>query len=133
MYIWKERLTPYSIKCYRWHVLLSFLPYFCTGRAEIPSSLAEPQNHAHNLLYFPDLWVLMSSVCKHFRNGYIDMYRRSLTIYSTKMKTLPIHGRYYLLSHFYITGSDHNCSPYFHPAENRTCELKVLLSINNYN
>ena len=28
------------------------------------------------LLYFPDLSVLMSPVCKHFRNGYVDRYRR---------------------------------------------------------
>ena len=32
----------------------NFLPYFLTGKAEIPFSLAKK---------------LMSSVCKHFRNG----------------------------------------------------------------
>ena len=45
-------------------------------------------NLAHKLLYFPDLSVLMSSVCKHFRNGYVDRYRRRLTTYFIKMKAV---------------------------------------------
>ena len=34
---------------------------------------------------------------------------------------------------FFSPGSDHNCLPYFCSAENQPCEIKVLLSIDNYN
>ena len=40
---------------------------------------------------------------------------------------------YFLLSHYFSPDSDHNCLPYFCPAENQPCEMKVLVSIDNYN
>ena len=74
--------------------------------------VADERHPAHKLPYFPDLWILMSPACKHFRtNGYIDRYRRSLTTYSLKRTNLPIHGIYFLLSHFLPLAVTKNVCP----------------------
>ena len=111
--------------------------YYCRFcQAEIFSALYlsawQKTNLASKLLHFPVLSVLMSSVCKHFRNGYVDRYRRRLTTYSIKMTNMSIHGMYFLLSHFFSPSSDHNCLPYFCSAENQPCEMKVLTTIFDY-
>ena len=65
----------------------------------------------------------MLSVCKHLRtNGYLDRYRNRLATYSIKINCpFMVQCMHFLLSHFFSHGSDHNCLPYFNPAENQPC------------
>jgi hypothetical protein len=116
---------------------LSFLPgrnTFCPISALAGQkylSAWQKTNHAHKLLYFPELSVLMSSVCKYFRSGYIDRYRRRLTTYSIKMKNLPIYGMYSILSLFFLAlAVTTTVCPIF--AQQKTNDVK-LKCCYNYN
>ena len=85
----------------------SFATYFLTGRQKYCYILvsAEILPKCKIIIVNMDIsvcqnWLpitIMLSVCKHFRNGYVDRYKRSLTTYSIKMTNLLIHGMYFLL------------------------------------